>query len=225
MIGIKEIIFLCHFIVNDFTLQTDVKYSIYDESNTKIQKILSIKDTKDVMLNSCIKIGKDSLDKNLDPILAISVGFHESKLFKDIIGDGSIGTMQVIPKYWCKLQSDVDIWDSPSQFLWIPIKPKPDKCRKKRLKPNHYFDTNCKQTYCDKISCQLKVCDLEVSGILALLSNKSKNLKEMLYKYNKGNQCINEKDPIKKANCIKSGYSYADRVLKLYKRFNKAIKL
>ena len=224
MVTIKEIVFICSTILNDANTENPVKHQVYNENTQKIEVVLTQQENRDQILNGCILVGQKALDMKVDPILAIAVAYHESQFRKDIIGGGSIGMMQVIPKYWCRLDTEVEDWYSPSQFLWLPIKPRPDKCKKKRLKPNHYFNEICKQFICDIGNCIKKNCDLERAGMLALLEVKNKNLKEMLFRYNKGNQCDKITDTDKKDKCIKSGYKYADSVLGLYNRYKKKLK-
>jgi hypothetical protein len=220
MVTLKEIIFICASIADNSNIDSPLKHQIYNEQSEKVSVLLTPEQHKIDVLNGCIEVGQKALDLNIDPILAIAVGHHESKFIRNIIGGGSIGMMQAIPKYWCKLEVGED-WDSPSQFLWLPIKPRPDKCKKKRVKVNQYMGEDCKVRKCDLVNCILKVCDLEKAGILALLANKKKNMREMLFSYNKGNTCNTSKD---KDKCIKSGYRYADSIISEYKLYKKKLK-
>jgi hypothetical protein len=212
MITIKDIILICASMIENTDIKYDAKFNIYNQYSEKIEVSYTPQEFKDIRLNSCIVIGEKALKLNFDPILAMSVGLHESKFHKDIVGDGSIGVMQVIPKYWCKLQTKVN-WLSKSQYQWTP---KQEKTCKKKLKPNQYYDDKCKPTICDSINCDMVKCDLEEAGIIALSLNKKKNLRDMLFRYNKGNRCDKLVD---KAKCIESGYKYADSVLRIYKKY------
>lgn len=212
MITIKDIILICASMIEDTDIKYDVKFNIYDIYSKKIEVSYTPQELKDQRLNGCITVGQKAIVIGLDPVLAMSVGLHESKFHKDIVGDGSIGIMQVIPKYWCKLQAKVN-WVSKSQYQWSP---KEQTSCKKKLKPNHYYGDKCKPTLCDSIHCDMVSCDLEEAGVIALLTNKKKDLREMLFRYNKGNRCDKLVD---KTKCIESGYKYADSILKIYKKY------
>ncbi len=225
MVTLKEIVFLCASILDDSNTEIPLKHNVYNQQTEKVSVLLTTDEHKKDMLNGCIDIGQKAISMNIDPIIAIAVGYHESQFYKNIIGGGSIGMMQVIPKYWCRLETEVEDWNSPSQYLWIPIKPRPDKCRKKKLRVNHYMNEDCISRICDLNNCVLKTCDLERAGVIALLYVKSKNTREMLFKYNKGLTCDRISNIDKKNECIKSGYKYADSVLSLVKKYNKRLKV
>ena len=190
---INEIILTCVMLVNGMSIEKTYP-SVYNNSLVEIS--LDIQDAKRDRIRACVEIGNLALKENVDPILAIAVAKHESKFARKIVGgigkiskpsiskhtqankiarldkeeikgSPSLGIMQVIPKWWCKLQSGRDDWQSKTDVLFIPNIQRTCK-KKKKLKTNHYYDEQCQEIYCDTENCEYVECDLEKAGIIAL---------------------------------------------------------
>jgi hypothetical protein len=146
---LKDLAFVCSTIVGSLNAETSAEYNVYNEQS----KLIKIQQTswkqKTDMILGCMEIGAKSIEKGLDPEIAIAIGWHESKFHRNIVSDTSggktpsIGMMQIIPKTWCRIEQNVETWKSKSQYF------------------------------------QDRTCDLENAGILAILSLKTQpNMKK-----------------------------------------------
>lgn len=226
--------------------------SVYNNSLVEIS--LNETEARRDRIRACVEIGSLALKENLDPILAIAVAKHESKFARKIVGgigkiskssltkntlsnkvprldkeeikgSPSIGVMQVIPKYWCKLQSGRDDWNSKTDVLFTPKIQRTCK-KKKKLKPNHFYDELCQEVYCNIDNCDYLECDLEKAGIIAIQTYASiykKNMVQLLCHYNYGN--TNKPCPTKAINYAHSIIGEMGRINKYYKRMKKLTKL
>jgi hypothetical protein len=51
----------------------------------------------------CEDIAHEAIAQNVDPVLAVAVGWTESAFIRDVRSHkGAVGPMQVIPRFWCK---------------------------------------------------------------------------------------------------------------------------
>lgn len=204
-----------------------ITFQTYNHLNQKTPKTLDQFGYVFEAFQNCIRVGLSATAfEGIDPLLAIAVAEHESDFIDGIIHQENIGVMQANPKYWCKLEKEVSNWDSPSQYLWIPSQKQNNspnqKCKKARKTlPHQYFDFDeCKPKNCDQENCTLVSCDLVRAGMLALDYNKNRNLKKMLYDYNRGYYCNTSKfkeGSEEQQKCIQKGQDYASTILKRYK--------
>ena len=60
----------------------------------------------------CADIHDTAHSKGVDPLLAVSVGYHETRFRYKIGAAGEIGPMQAIPRYWCPETGTCDSVDA-----------------------------------------------------------------------------------------------------------------
>lgn len=248
---INEIILTCVMLVNGMSIEQTYP-SVYN--NSLVQISLDINDARRDRIRACVEIGNLALKENVDPILAIAVAKHESKFARKIVGgigkiskppipkqtlankiarldkeeikgSPSIGIMQVIPKWWCKLQAGREDWESKTDVLFIPKIQRSCK-KKKKLKTNHYYDEQCQEIYCDQENCEYVECDLEKAGIIALQTYAKiykKNMVQLLCHYNYGN--TSKPCPAKAIKYAHSIIGDMGKINKYYKRMKKLSKL
>jgi len=230
---INELILTCAMLVNGMGIEKDVVYpSVYNNSLIEIN--LSASESKKDRIKACVEVANLAVRSNIDPILTIAVARHESKFVrkiiggigkisfnkplkeipantkrtlekKEIAGSPSLGVMQVIPKWWCKLQKNRQDWDSKTDVLFLP---KIQRSCKKKKKQNHYFNEDCVQIYCDLENCDFIECDLEQAGIIALqtyIKVFKKDLVQVLCHYNYGDT---------NKSCPKKSITYANSIIK-----------
>lgn len=248
---INEIILTCVMLVNGMSIEQTYP-SVYNNSLVEIS--LNINEARRDRIRSCVEIGNLALKENVDPILAISIAKHESKFARKIVGgiskiskpplpkntlankivrmdkeeikgSPSLGVLQVIPKWWCKLQTGRDDWNSKTDVLFLPKIQRSCK-KKKKLKVNHYYDEQCQEIYCNLDNCEYVECDLEKAGIIAIQTYASiykKNMVELLCHYNYGN--TSKSCPSKSIKYAHSIMSDMVSINKYYKRMKKKSKL
>lgn len=200
MITINDIFFICNLLVNGMTLPTTDYLSFKDneliktsEYQTATDKVISCAEVGIKALHykldpvMAIAIAKRESKFTRDIVGGLNNNTVLNKYFKllaqefkpeipqDISGkssrDPSVGLMQVIPKYWCKEQTNQSIWNSRTNILYLPKTPREcfNKKRKAlKLKQNHFFNELCEQKYCDDENCIKKECDLQYAGMIAL---------------------------------------------------------
>ncbi len=244
---INEIILTCVMLVNGMSIEQTYP-SVYNNSLVEIS--LNENEARRDRIRACTEIGSLALKENIDPILAMAIAKHESKFARKIVGgigkiskpqipksisanrllkldkeeikgSPSLGVMQVIPKYWCKLQSGRDDWNSKTDALFTPKVQRTCK-KKKKLKPNHYYDELCQEVYCNIDNCDYVECDLEKAGIIAIQTYEKiykKNKVQMLCHYNYGN--TNKPCPTKSIKYAQSIISDMTSINKYYKRMKK----
>ena len=248
---INEIILTCVMLVNGMSIEQTYP-SVYNNSLVEIS--LNLNDARRDRIRACVEIGNLALRENVDPILAIAVAKHESKFARKIVGgigkiskppiskqtmankiarldkeeikgSPSLGIMQVIPKWWCKLQTGRDDWQSKTDVLFIPNIQRTCK-KKKKLKTNHYYDEQCQEIYCDTENCEYVECDLEKAGIIAIQTYANiykKNMVQLLCHYNYGN--TSKPCPVKSIKYAHSIIGDMGKINKYYKRMKKLSKL
>ena len=68
----------------------------------ELQKIRNFKDSR---LETCYEVASVADDFNLDPLLLVSVAYHESRFNnKAVSRSGAVGALQIMPKIWCGSQ-------------------------------------------------------------------------------------------------------------------------
>jgi len=68
----------------------------------ELQKVRSFKDSR---LETCYEVASVADEFNLDPLLLVSVAWHESRLNNAAVSrSGARGALQVMPKIWCGSQ-------------------------------------------------------------------------------------------------------------------------
>ena len=56
-----------------------------------------------VQMSTCIDVATEAVRAGLDPALAVSLSWHETRLRPGLTSKvGAQGPLQVIPKFWCK---------------------------------------------------------------------------------------------------------------------------
>jgi hypothetical protein len=232
---INELILTCAMLVNGIGIEHDVVYpSVYNNSLVEIN--MGAMESKKDRIRACVEIGELAIKSNIDPSMAIAIAKHESKFIRKIVGgldrsalkkheitgSPSLGIMQVIPKWWCKLQTGREDWDSKTDVLYIP---KTQRSCKKKKKQNHYFNEDCENIYCDKENCDFIECDLEQAGIIALstyINIFKKDAIQVLCHYNYGN--TNKACPSKSIKYANSIISDMGKINTFNKRLNKKSK-
>ena len=68
----------------------------------ELQKVRSFSDTR---LETCYEVAKVANEFDLDPLLLVSVAWHESRFNNAAVSRaGAVGALQIMPKIWCGSQ-------------------------------------------------------------------------------------------------------------------------
>lgn len=60
----------------------------------------------------CRDVAEAASKRQLDPALAVAIGYHETKFRPKVGAAGEIGPLQAMPKYWCPKRGKCDPIDA-----------------------------------------------------------------------------------------------------------------
>ena len=94
-------------------------------------------------LEMCIQVVNAAHNRSVDPILALSVAYHESRLRNIVSPKGARGPLQVIPKWWCKNPRKCDYVKAGVKALETYIDLNPNNLCKALAQYNRGFVGRC----------------------------------------------------------------------------------
>ena len=93
----------------------------------------------------CTEVAKEAINQNVDPILAVSIAYHESRFSSPTSEKGAKGPLGVIPQYHCPSYGKCDFTKAGITALkkWIKVNKGKSLC-KILAQYNRGFDGICK---------------------------------------------------------------------------------
>jgi len=94
----------------------------------------------------CTQVAKEAINQNIDPILAVSIAYHESRFSNPTSSKGAKGPLGVLPQYHCPKTGKCDYTQAGITALkkWLTINKKRSIC-KALAQYNRGFKGKCKK--------------------------------------------------------------------------------
>ena len=94
----------------------------------------------------CTQVAKEAINQNIDPILAVSIAYHESRFSNPTSSKGAKGPLGVLPQYHCPNSGKCDYTKAGITALkkWLTINKNRSIC-KALAQYNRGFKGKCKR--------------------------------------------------------------------------------